>query len=103
MDPQEIPYDYDFIMHYGAYDFAKNRRVPVIIPSDSNISPNRLGQRHMLSPYDIMQVNIRYCPGMIVTEKFTYLPTSNVFFTFLRLGHTHDSGLMHTSDIVLRK
>ena len=51
-------------MHYGAYDFAIDRSVPVIQPKDSSISVSRLGQRSRFSPYDIMQVNIRYCPGM---------------------------------------
>ena len=69
VDPQEIPYDFDSIMHYGAYDFARNRRIPVIRPYTSSISISRLGQRHMLSHYDIMQVNIRYCPGMNVTVQ----------------------------------
>ena len=66
-DVQGIPYDFDSLMHYGPYSFAINRNVPVIEPRDSSISLSRLGQRDKLSPYDIMQVNIRYCPGMHVT------------------------------------
>ena len=63
----------DSLMHYGAYAFAINRNVPVIEPRDSSISISRLGQRDKLSPYDIMQVNIRYCPGMDVTVSFMYI------------------------------
>ena len=70
---QGIPYDFDSLMHYGAYAFAINRNVPVIEPRDSSISISRLGQRDKLSPYDIMQVNIRYCPGMDVTVSFIYI------------------------------
>jgi len=70
---QGIPYDFDSLMHYGAYDFAINRNIPVIKPRDSSISISRLGQRDKLSPYDIMQVNIRYCPGMDVTVSFLYI------------------------------
>ena len=73
VDVQGIPYDVDSIMHYGPYDFAINRNVPVIQPRDSSISLSRLGQRDKLSPYDIMQVNIRYCPGMDVTVSFMYI------------------------------
>jgi len=72
-DVQGIPYDFDSIMHYGPYGFAINRNVPVIEPRDSSISLNRLGQRDKLSPYDIMQVNIRYCPGMHVTVAFMHI------------------------------
>ena len=68
---QGIPYDFDSIMHYGAYDFAIDNNVPVIQPQDSSISVSRLGQRSRLSPYDIMQVNIRYCPGMFQTVAVT--------------------------------
>jgi len=57
-------------MHYGAYTFAIDHNVPVIEPRDSSISISRLGQRDKLSPYDIMQVNIRYCPGMDVNSIF---------------------------------
>ena len=71
-DVQGIPYDFDSLMHYGAYDFAINRNIPVIRPRSSSISLSRIGQRNRLSPYDIMQVNIRYCPGMAATVKFRH-------------------------------
>ena len=63
-DVQGISYDFDSLMHYGAYDFAKNRRIPVILPKDSSISLSRLGQRNRFSASDLLQVNKRYCPGM---------------------------------------
>ena len=71
-DVQGIPYDFDSLMHYGAYGFAINRNIPVIRPRSSSISINRFGQRNRLSPYDIMQVNIKYCPGMAATVMFRH-------------------------------
>ena len=70
---QGIPYDYDSLMHYGAYAFAKNRNIPVIQPKDSSISLRRLGQRTRFSRKDILQVNKWYCPGMDITVKINIL------------------------------
>ena len=72
VDVQGIPYDFDSLMHYGAYTFAINRNIPVIRPRSRSISINRFGQRNRLSPYDIMQVNIKYCPGTAATVMFRH-------------------------------
>ena len=72
VDVQGIPYDFDSLMHYGAYGFAINRNIPVIQPRSSSISINRFGQLSRLSSYDIMQVNIKYCPGTAATVMFSY-------------------------------
>jgi astacin (peptidase family M12A) len=59
-------YDYDSIMHYGAYDFAINRNEPTIL------SPRPIGQRGGPSPLDLESVwvnqegagwGVRVCNG----------------------------------------
>lgn len=67
-DTQTVPYDYDSIMHYGAYDFSMNGQ-PTIVPKNG-VSRDRIGQRERLSASDLMQVNIRYCPGLVNIEIF---------------------------------
>ena len=72
-DVQGIPYDYDSLMHYGAYAFAKNRSIPVIQPKDPSVDLRRLGQNWMFSQNDILQVNKRYCPGMDITVNLMHI------------------------------
>ncbi|MGV6935542.1 M12 family metallopeptidase [Paenibacillus sp. CMM36] len=50
------PYDYNSIMHYGAYAFSKNNQ-PTIIPLQSN---DQIGQRFGLSQGDVSTVSIMY-------------------------------------------
>ena len=73
LDVQGITYDYDSLMHYGAYAFAKDRSIPVIQPKDPSIDLNRLGQNWQFSQNDILQVNKRYCPGMDITVNLLHL------------------------------
>lgn len=51
------PYDYDSIMHYGAYDFAIQRDVPTIIQKQGGPP---IGQRDHLSAYDREVVRLLY-------------------------------------------
>ncbi|XP_059204927.1 low choriolytic enzyme-like [Centropristis striata] len=52
------PYDYNSVMHYGRYDFSKNRQ-PTIIPiPDENVC---IGRATKMSPNDILRVNRLYC------------------------------------------
>ncbi|XP_029565658.1 astacin-like metalloprotease toxin 5 isoform X1 [Salmo trutta] len=55
-DTQDLPYDYDSIMHYGMYYFSSNRN-PTI---DSKKSGVQIGQRNHLSPLDIARLNKLY-------------------------------------------
>ncbi|CAH1794671.1 unnamed protein product [Owenia fusiformis] len=50
-------YNYNSVMHYGAYAFAINRRVRTIVPRDSNAN---IGQRTRLDALDIRRVQIFY-------------------------------------------
>lgn len=50
-------YDYDSIMHYGPFDFAKNRNFPTIIPHQKGA---KIGQRRGLSERDVIKINLLY-------------------------------------------
>ncbi|CAB1318744.1 unnamed protein product [Coregonus sp. 'balchen'] len=55
-DTQDLPYDYDSIMHYGTYYFSSNQN-PTI---DSKKRGVQIGQRNHLSPLDITRLNKLY-------------------------------------------
>ena len=59
---QGINYDLMSIMHYGAFDFSRNRQ-PTIEPIDANVPLSRLGQRDGFTQSDIQHVNALYCGG----------------------------------------
>lgn len=48
-------------MHYHKFAFSKSYGLPTIKPLDPNA---KIGQLHRLSQLDVMDVNIKYCPGM---------------------------------------
>ncbi|XP_055343163.1 uncharacterized protein LOC129591518 [Paramacrobiotus metropolitanus] len=52
------PYDIQSIMHYGPYDFAKSKRIPVMIPKKGRKTP--MGQRASLSRRDLLKVYSAY-------------------------------------------
>ena len=58
----DIPYDFDSIMHYDAYAFSRNDK-PTIEPIDDSISIDRLGQRTQLSQRDLDHIRELYCQG----------------------------------------
>ncbi|CAJ0607361.1 unnamed protein product [Cylicocyclus nassatus] len=53
-----VPYDYGSLMHYSAYAFAKDERIPTLIPKDENYV-DTMGST-MLSFYDILLMNKHY-------------------------------------------
>ncbi|XP_071236476.1 high choriolytic enzyme 1-like isoform X2 [Salvelinus alpinus] len=55
-DTQDLPYDYDSIMHYGTYYFSSNRN-PTIGSKKSGV---QIGLRNHLSPLDITRLNKLY-------------------------------------------
>lgn len=59
-DHQRLPYDYLSLMHYGRTAFGSGRET--IRPRGGQM----IGQRQRLSMYDILQINIRYCPGKLL-------------------------------------
>ena len=60
----DVPYDYDSIMHYDAYAFSRNNR-PTIEPLDDSVPLDRLGQRTHLSQLDLDHIKELYCQGTI--------------------------------------
>jgi astacin len=60
-----IAYDYDSIMHYGAYAFAKGS-LPTIVPNESGVT---IGQRSGLSKDDIAAIALMYGPKTVVARK----------------------------------
>ncbi|XP_064617624.1 meprin A subunit beta-like [Liolophura sinensis] len=56
-DLQELPYDYDSIMHYNAYSFSANRK-PTIVPIGN--TDKEIGQRRGMSELDAKKLNKLY-------------------------------------------
>ncbi|KAB7495092.1 Zinc metalloproteinase nas-15, partial [Armadillidium nasatum] len=52
-----FPYDYESVMHYGAYFFSKERFYPTIVPKKHGA---RIGQRIMMSKGDCLKINALY-------------------------------------------
>ena len=66
-----LPYDYDGVMHYGAYAFTKNFRSPTIIKLGKG---GRIGQRRGFSKTDLLQINALYdCKSESNSLKITDL------------------------------
>ena len=57
--PFNTTYDYASLMHYGKFDFAKDRNVYTIRPKAPNQNV-RIGQRSGLSTNDILKINAMY-------------------------------------------
>ncbi|XP_055335945.1 zinc metalloproteinase nas-14-like [Paramacrobiotus metropolitanus] len=58
MPTHGLQYDYESILHYAAWDFAKSRDKPAIIPKIR--SPGRMGQRKWLSALDVTKLQKAY-------------------------------------------
>ena len=63
-------YDYTSVMHYGAYGFAVDRKVPTIIPKVQGVT---IGQRSGMSAIDIERVQILYGCKRAVSKIILYL------------------------------
>lgn len=50
-------YDYASVMHYGAFDFAKDRRKPTIVTLQKDAE---IGQREGFSEKDLLKINFLY-------------------------------------------
>ena len=63
IDSRGVEYDYNSIMHYGAFSFALNHTRPTMVAKKKSLFNNRItmGQRSRLSPLDIEQANRMYC------------------------------------------
>jgi astacin len=54
------PYDFLSLMHYGPYDFAKDRSVKTITALVNDPNVYRMGQRNGFSRQDVAQINKMY-------------------------------------------
>ena len=61
------PYDFGSIMHYGCYAFSRNGR-QTIVPLDSGISCDDIGQRTGLSEGDILSEYYLYRPNFHISR-----------------------------------
>ena len=66
---QNLPYDLDSIMHYGAYAFSKNGRKTIDVIGNSNYP---IGRKEAMSSLDIRGVNLLYdCQHYLHHGKIT--------------------------------
>ena len=61
-------YDYESVMHYGAFDFAKNKSKPTIIALKKG---TEIGQRKGFSEKDLIKINLLY--NCNETRKFIFV------------------------------
>ena len=73
MSTQGVPCDIGSILHYRFNAFTSNGN-PTILPLDTSIDKEQLGQRDGLSDMDLQHVQMLYCGG-----------EHRVFNTYLRM------------------
>uniref|UniRef100_A0AC34RDK2 Metalloendopeptidase n=1 Tax=Panagrolaimus sp. JU765 TaxID=591449 RepID=A0AC34RDK2_9BILA len=72
IDPLEMPYDYESVMHYHKLAFSKNGK-PTIVPKNKEAE---IGQRYKLSQVDAEKVNKLY-----MCENITPVPENEITTT----------------------
>ena len=62
-----LPYDYESITHFSAYQYARGSQ-PVIVPVNHSISMDILGEGNQGYPsgLDLLHINIVYCEGIVL-------------------------------------
>lgn len=77
-DDLGVPYDFNSLMHYGPTDFAKGPGLNTITSLDGSTN---FGDAAVLSPKDIEQARLMYCPG--TTGKCDGIPVEYCLLKFL--------------------
>ncbi|XP_003376582.1 putative zinc metalloproteinase nas-36 [Trichinella spiralis] len=72
VDVEEIPYDYQSVMHYPSKGFALDNNYDVIISRDP-LYATSFGYREEPSFYDIKLVNKHYCSAMCYLESCSHI------------------------------
>lgn len=76
-------YDYGSVMHYGAFDFAKDKDKPVIIPLQKNVE---IGQREGFSEKDVATINLLYnCTESELFHCYNGVKSNCVYSCVLRI------------------
>ncbi|KAE9553400.1 hypothetical protein FO519_003410 [Halicephalobus sp. NKZ332] len=70
IDPLDMPYDYESVMHYHKLAFSKNGK-PTIVPRNKDAE---IGQRYKLSAVDAQKVNKLYMCENVQPEPETNTP-----------------------------
>ncbi|XP_055331478.1 astacin-like [Paramacrobiotus metropolitanus] len=71
-DNLDMPYDFESIMHYGWNYFAKDSSLPTIIPKTTSQQPKSLGNRKVMTAYDVEKINRLYeCSHDSITTAAT--------------------------------
>lgn len=71
LDTQDVPYDYDSIMHYHDTAFSKNGSKTIIAPADKT---ETMGKMQAMSEIDVEELNKLYeCEGVQMATAVYYI------------------------------
>ena len=84
LDTQDVPYDYDSIMHYNDRAFSKNGSKTIIAPPEKT---DTMGKMDALSRIDVQELGILYeCKGKNIRRNQTQMLESIKHSLFSGMG-----------------
>ena len=66
--PQNLPYDYESIMHFRPYSYSTNHK-PTLQPYRNSIPESRLGISDTPTQLDYLHINLLYGQGKSIFQR----------------------------------
>lgn len=66
--PQNLPYDYESIMHFHPYTYSTNHK-PTLQPLSDSIPESCLGMSDTPTQLDYLHINLLYGQGMSIFQQ----------------------------------